>query len=257
MLQVSGLSYSWGYGDVLKDINVTLGDNEILGIIGKGGSGKTTLLTILAGEQNRYRGNILIDNRELKSLPKKELTRLLYHFNGSVPLNGDETVYNFLGLARGSLKRNLHPLDSLEKNIINSYIDLFELNGLTDHKLKSLSQNYLIMVLLAFAFIREPGIMLLDNPTMFLDIKSTSILHRVLAKTSAQGMGSCVIASSDINFISQSCDRIVVMHNGEIAAEGKPAIINDTMIKKYFDAEVLISKNIYNGRPEIHFFPLN
>ena len=63
--------------------------------------------------------------------------------------------------------------------------------------------------------------------------------------------------SHDLNFLSQTVDRIIIMENGKIVQDGTHELINAEMVKKYFGCEVMESRNIYNGRVELHLFPEN
>nr|HPI89688.1 ABC transporter ATP-binding protein [Spirochaetota bacterium] len=113
------------------------------------------------------------------------------------------------------------------------------------------------LALLAHAFTREAGITLLDEPTQFLDLKSLALLHRTLAKKSSEGGGTIFICSNDINFILQCADRIIILYQGAVAEEGNVSIVTDDLIQKYFGIRVILSKNIYNGKPVVHYFPEN
>lgn len=257
MINVSGLSYILQGNILINNLSLAIKDNEILGIIGRAGSGKSTLLKILSGREKKYQGSIIVNDKNLKSYTQKSLVVTTSYFNGSVPFNKDDTVENFIQLSRLIQYGMLRPLTGNDKEAIDSYIDLFQLNNLKHTKLKYLCDSELIITLLAFAFIREAPFVFLDNPTAKIDLKSQVLLNRVINKASSIRNESIIIASNDINFITQTADRIIVLNGGEIVAEGPPEIITDDLIKKHFDVDVLLSRNIYNGKPEIHFFPVN
>ena len=109
--------------------------------------------------------------------------------------------------------------------------------------------------MIAHAFIGEAYAVVLDNPTNDLDIASVRMLRKALSRYVMNGNRIAICCSNDLNFISQTADRILVMDAGRVVETGPPDMLDAELIKKYFGIDVIISKNIYNGKPEIHLFP--
>ena len=123
--------------------------------------------------------------------------------------------------------------------------------------IRALSGSYAKRAVLAFALARGTGLLLLDNPTAGLDLRSLALLQKALSRYALGGRNIAVIASNDLNFIAQTADRIVVLDGGAVVLEGGPDIIDADMVKRFFGLEVFVSKNVYNGKPNVHFFPEN
>ena len=256
MMEFNDLALSIAGTEVLAGVSMKIDDGEIVGILGRAGCGKTVLMETLAGLHRRYGGEILIDRRPLLSFGRKEYARALTYHAGE-PGNPDETVREFLKLARISYKKPFNPYSEYDLQLVDEAISAMEIEGLRDHVLGSLSASAIKRVMLAFSLARNTGHLLLDEPTSGLDIRSVSLLHKALSRYAIEGKNIVIIASNDINFIAQTADRIAVMEGGVIALQGGHDLIDPDMIKRFFGVDVLISRNIYNGRPGVHLFPEN
>jgi len=255
MLDIRGLEFIHHRKQILSDINLSVNDGEIIGIIGSPGSGKTVLMNILAGRLKGHTGDISVNNAPLDSYSRWEKNRIIASLIKNEQLNYNETLCDFLLLSRIPHKKILRAFSDYDVQITEEYIAGFELAEYKDKELLKLPESVLKRGLLAFTFIRDAYILLLDNPAALLDLKSVYLLRRAVSRYVFNGNRIVIISSNDINFVLQTADRIVVLDSGSIAETGTPDIVNSGMVKKYFGIEVMVSRNIYNGRPEIHFFP--
>ena len=257
MIEVKDLKYSLCGNEILKGINATFNDGEIIGIIGMTGTGKSTFLKLLSGEIKAFEGEILINNMPTRSLTRREIHQNISYLYRHIPENMEETLFDFLLLSRIPYKKFLNPFSDYDIQVVEDNMRLLELNSYRNERLCTLPDSVLKRAVIAFALIRDAAILLLDNPTSDLDIHSISILHKTLSRYVISGSKISIIVSSDLNFILQTTDRVLLLRDGMIELEEDPGNIDIEIIKKYFDTEVFLSKNIYNGRPNIHFFPQN
>jgi iron complex transport system ATP-binding protein len=256
MMELNNLALNIAGEEVLSGISMKIDDGEIVGILGRGGSGKSVLMETLAGLHRRYSGEILIDRRPLLSFKRREFAQALtYH--SDLPGNPDETVYEFLKLSRLPFKKPFNPFSEYDLQLVDEAMVTMELEGVREQMLGRLSGSALKRVMLAFCLARNTGHLLLDEPTSGLDLRSVSLLQKALSRYAIEGKNLVIIASNDINFVAQTSDKIAVMEDGGIAFQGGHDLIDTDMIKRFFGAEVFISRNIYNGRPGVHLFPEN
>lgn len=256
MLEFNDLALNIKGVEVLSGISMKIGDGEIVGILGRGGSGKTVLLETLAGLHRRYSGEILIDRRPLLSFRRREFAQVLTYHSGE-PGNPDDSVREFLKLARLPFKKPLNPYTEYDLQLVDDAMAAMDLEGIREDALGSLSASTMKRVMIAFSLARNTGHLLLDEPTAGLDLRSLSLLHKALSRYAIEGKNIVIIASNDINFVAQTADRIVVIEAGAIALQGEHDVIDADMIKRFFGVDVFISRNIYNGRPGVHLFPEN
>lgn len=257
MIEITDLSFKYNEKDVIRGISTRFNDGEIIGIIGKSGSGKTLLLKLLSGMIKDFDGEILINKRPLLSFSRRELHANISFFRNIIPDNSDETLYNFLILSRLPHKKLLNPLSDYDIQVVEENMNMFELEKYRDSTLSSLPDGILKKAMLAFFFSRKANIFLLDNPTAELDIHSISLLHKAISRYVLDGQNTIILALNDLNFILQTSDRVLLLNNGELAMEAHPTSIDVDIIREHFGIEVFLSKNIFNGRPNIHFFPEN
>jgi len=254
MIKINNLSLSLKNSELLKNLNFRFNEGEIIGLIGTAGAGKTLLLQILSGYIKKYSGEILLFDKPLNEFKKKKFNQTISCSSKKTCTNPDETVFNFLLYSRIPFKKFLNPYSEYDIQITEDYITQFELQRYRERKILSLSDDILKRVILAYSFIRSAKVLLLDNPTNDLNIHSISLLKKCLCKYVMNGDKISIIASNDINFITQTVDKFFLIDGGELVIEGNPEIIDSKLIKKYFHTEVLVSRNIYNGKPEIHLY---
>ncbi len=238
---------------LLNEINLKATKGEIVGIIGKSGSGKSALLKTIAGKFREYSGNIRINNIPLNTISDKDLRSFVSSpYRKSSDNYIDDTLLNFLMLSRKHKKRFLNPYREFDFQIVEHNIRQFQLERYKEDKIHSIPDGIYKIAKLAFTFSIDARILLLDNPTSDLDLYSTQLLQKALQKHVIDGDRLSVIASNDLNFISQTADKIILLDRGRITTEGPPDMLSADLIKKHFGLDVLISKNIYNGKPIIH-----
>ena len=242
---------------LLSDISISIREGEIIGIIGRPGSGKTLLMNCLCADERNFDGEVLIDRRPVRSFGRKLLNRTIscsYHYR---PGYLDDTVYDFLIMSRAPYKKLFNPYGEEDRLVAEEYITQFDLDPYRHTRLHECTDDVMARVILAFSFIREAPLLILDNPTCYMSIQSTLLLHRSIMRYVIDGTNQCIIVSHDLNFIAQTVDRILIMDNGTVMEEVAPHQLTADLIQNYFQTEVLLSRNIYNGKPSIHLYTEN
>jgi len=170
MIKLSTVTYTVK-NPVLKGITLDFNEGEITGIIGRSGSGKSVFLNLLSLDnkvQTQTSGSIYLKGKPAISFKPKEAARLIARSN-IIPENMDETVDNFLLMSRIPHKKLFSPFSEYDLRLTDSFIERFELSPFRKYSLNSLTAGFFKRTLLAFSFIREANVILLDNPTADLD----------------------------------------------------------------------------------------
>ncbi len=257
MINIDSINYTIENKKVIDNISCDINQGEIIGLIGSPGTGKSLLLNLIAADTKPADGIITIDSFTPKQIKKNRKTITLSHFKNNIPNNLNITVYDFILSARISFKKFFKPYSELDLQLTEKHIAQFRLEKYSDTELLHLPRAILKRVELAHVFNFNSSYILFDSPTDELDIEGIYLLRKAIIRYALNGDKIIIIASHNINFISQTVDRVLLLHQGKIAIDGSTEIINADNIKKYFNIEALMSKNIYNGKPEIHFFPDN
>lgn len=248
MLNVRDLSFISNGETVLDTVSFSIREGETLAVIGSASAGKSALLSALAGKIS-IKGVISSENGTIPS--RRDF--LLFPTDNDV--REEETVRQSVLSGRAPHRRFLMPYSPLDIQTAEEMIDIFGLSSIRDRSLASVSDSQYKMTMLAHCAAFGAPVLLLDSPEEALDIASRKKLIRALQKYLFDGKRAVVIATNDLNFASQCADRFLVLKNGRIAASGSHEIITEELIQGVFGCEGILSKNIFNGRPEIQFVP--
>ena len=255
MIEASGINYKIGSKVILKNIDLKINDGEAVGLIGAPGCGKTVLMKILSDRIKNSDAYISIEESDTRLLKKNQIIKMISYFSRTIPENQDDSVFNFILSARLPWRKPLSPFSETDRSIAEETMANLNLKDFKDLKLSEISDSILLKTMIARAFAKLSGLMILDEPIAGLDIASQMDLAKSISKYLINGKRCVLISSHDINFICRTADRIYIMENGEISLEISPYDLSAKIIKRYFNAEAIISKNIYNGKPEMHLFP--
>ncbi|MBN2372628.1 ABC transporter ATP-binding protein [bacterium] len=190
---------------IFNGLNLKLGSGEILGVCGPNGSGKTTLLRIIAGLLMPQKGVILINTRPLHSIPFPERSRIL----GFVGQNCDHQLF------MSDVSSELLPpwLDDMDMETMRSPDDmlrLFGLDGLGSRHPQSLSAGQKQRLAIAASLMKNPRILLMDEPTTGLDNNNIEKLLDIFLDLKSKGSSICV-ATHDQQIINEICDHRIVL----------------------------------------------
>jgi branched-chain amino acid transport system ATP-binding protein len=229
VLQTKDVSVTFGGVRALVDVDLDVGEGELVGLIGPNGAGKTTFVDAVTGFV-RYSGGIELDGRELGGLPPHmRAVRGLARTWQSTELFDDLTVRENLAVAsrRPSLwqiaKEMFEPAE-VGTDAIERALELVELGWAQDLMPGDLSQGQRKLVGVARAIVMEPRLLCLDEPAAGLDTGESEELGRRL-RTLANGGSSMLLIDHDMGFVLSVCDRIFVLEFGKIIAAGRPDVV--------------------------------
>jgi ABC-type cobalamin/Fe3+-siderophores transport system ATPase subunit len=257
MLSITNLTYSLRNKLIFNNLSASFNDGEIIGITGAAGSGKSILMDLLNNKRNDYEGSILIDNCDLKKSNKKIRSFISHYSSIQNSYNPEAIVKEWVLAGRINYKKRLSPYSDIDKETAYREITNFGLSQLSDTRLKLISETSRRMASLARVFSAQSKVMLLEKPDAGLNLHQRVLLTRCIKKYTLPGNNSVILTSGDLNFIAATCDRIIVIDDNGIAESGTHRIITGEFIKKYFDVETVVTKNIYSGLPEIQVIEEN
>lgn len=219
MIEVKNLQKTFGEIVALNDVSFTAENGKITGLLGPNGAGKTTTLRILYTVLRPDQGSASVDGfdslRETLELQKR--IGVLPDQHGLYPrLTARENI-QYYGRLHG-----LEPT-SMEKQI-DKLINLLDMQDIENRKTEGFSSGQRVKVAIARALVHQPGNILLDEPTNGLDVMSTRAMRTFIRRLCDEG--NCVLFSSHImQEVSALCDKIVIINNGNVVAEGSSAEI--------------------------------
>ncbi len=213
MVKVEGLTKYYGPKRAVNQMNFQIEKGEVVGLLGLNGSGKTTVLRILAGNLLPTSGSIEINSCDLLQEPYA-VKKILSFLPETPPLYGEMTVRSFLRFS-GQLKGLGRKATSKRLPEVMAQTGIEDVgNEIIEH----LSFGYRQRVGLALALINEPELLLLDEPASGLDPVQIVEMRRLIR--SLKGTHTVILSSHLLSEISQICDRILMVQQGEIIGEG-------------------------------------
>lgn len=235
MIRVEGLTKAYRKKRVLTDICLHIGKGEILGLIGPNGAGKSTLLSILATIKKPTAGTISICGRSMDK-HKKEIRQLI----GYVPQ--DVTLLNDLSVKENLIFWSKFSKEAISETYLIQLCKTVNLSEQWDKKVANLSGGMKRKLNILIALIHNPPILLMDEPTVGIDIQSKMEINQYLRQLALEGK-TIVYITHDMNEILHTCDRIAVMKSGKIEFIGSIAAakqrIEDQNVTIHCDEDVI------------------
>lgn len=210
MIEIRNIKKSYGKKDVLRDINLTIHDGEIICLLGKNGAGKSTLLNIITKLCNATSGNIICNNVNFKANEinyKKQIAYVPDGFKDFDFFTGNEYL-NFL--------LNIYNLP-IEKSLIDHYVCLFQLTSDINNKILTYSSGTKKKISIIGALLVNPPIFIFDEPEQGLDIYIRKVLIDELRKLSKNNT-SILISTHDTTIMENLCNKVALLVNGKISA---------------------------------------
>ncbi|MBI2091789.1 MAG: ABC transporter ATP-binding protein [Deltaproteobacteria bacterium] len=250
ILSADNISFSYGKMPVLRDISLAVQAGEWIGLLGPNGSGKTTLIKCFASILKLQSGKIELFNKPCQNYPRHDFAKLVatvpQDTNITFPFSAFEVV-----LMGRSPHKGLFGFDSaIDIEISKKAMEITDTAQFIKRQFWELSGGERQRVIIARALAQEPKILLLDEPTTFLDIRHQQDILKLLKKLVESESLTIISAMHDINLALLYCKRIALLKNGRLAKCG-PA--NETVtysnLKTVFDTEVYVGINDLNGKP--------
>jgi len=235
---------------VLTDLCLAVERGEVLALIGPNGAGKTTLLRALGRLLRPERGNVLLDGVDLWRLAPRAVARRLalapQMHGGTWPLTVEQTV----GLGRAPHRGWLLPLSVQDREAVNRAMrrmDVYQFRNRSMHELSGGEQR---RVILARALAQAADILLLDEPTAYLDLKyQLEILQLAVGMAHHDGR-AVVITLHDLNQAAMCADRIALLAGGHLQLAGSPEeVLTPARIEHAYGVPVVVTPNPVDGRP--------
>ncbi len=242
MLKVSNLSLSFSGNEILKNINFEVQKGEFISLLGPNGSGKSTLIKSICGIHRNFSGDILYQNESIKQLDNKECAKRISYVPQFLGGGQEYTVWEFLSFSRFPYMNGFRGLLKNEKDLALKLLKQFQIEHLKDRRLSILSGGEAQRVHIAAAVFQEPDILLLDEPTSFLDPRHQDEINQILIELKSDLAILCV--SHDMNSSLVNSDRILCLKDSELIFNGKPCeVLHKKILNKLFDKKFMLIKH--------------
>jgi len=223
-LSISNLSAGYSGRAVLEDINVpTIEGGSFVGLIGPNASGKSTLFKTLAGLIKPMSGSIEINDEDITNLKRKDRSRRVAYMPQAFGCNALLTVFESVLLALKQTSSWRVKSDNLDR--VSDTLNALGLSHLSSRGIADLSGGQAQMVAVAQTLVRAPEVILLDEPTSALDLHHQLSIMTSIRTEVGRRKPVVMAALHDLNLAAKFCDRLVLLRDGKVLADGLPADI--------------------------------
>ena len=222
MIKTEALNVGYNGVPLIYDIALSAARGEIITLIGPNGSGKTTILRTIARQLAPIAGTVMIDGRDIMTLSGKEIaTRMAVVLTERIRPDL-MTCYEFVSAGRYPYTGNFGLLTDRDREAVSAALELVNAAEISDRYVSEISDGQYQRLLIARAVCQEPEIIVLDEPTSFLDIKHKKELLEILSGMSKTKGVSVIMSLHEIDLAERISDRIVCVKGDRIAAYGTP-----------------------------------
>jgi iron complex transport system ATP-binding protein len=252
LISGQNINFSYDKKPVLKDLFFTVEDGRIAAIIGPNGSGKTTLLKIINGLLFPDGGQMLISGRETSKWSRKDIAKTV-----AIVPQENPSIFSFYAeeivlMGRFPHLKNFAFEEKKDYKIVHEAMEKTDTLSLALRRFDELSAGERQRILIARALAQEPKILLLDESTVFLDLKHQVQFLSLLRQLNREQKLTVIFVTHDINLAGQHADQIILLYCGKNYAIGNPAeVITAANIKEVYDVDVLVDQNPQNGLPRM------
>lgn len=251
-LTVDGVEYRNGDQSVFSDISLSINSGKVISVIGKNGAGKSTLIKCINHILSPHRGTVLIDGNDVAHMAqRKRALRFSYLSQKSEQLF-PSTVFDVV--LTGRYPHSPLKYTRRDEEITAGVLAMMELDAFAGRQYNHLSGGEQQQVLIARALAQEADVLLFDEPTNNLDLQHQLRIMELIQKLSHERNIISILAIHELNFAASYSDRVIVLHDGKIVANGNPmAVFTADMVNEAFGVPVKIY--YHHGAPHIALLP--
>jgi ABC-2 type transport system ATP-binding protein len=206
-------------GDVVAvdDVSFSVHKNEVVGLLGPNGAGKTTIIKSICTILLPTSGEIWVDGVDALRNPRAALEKVTAVLEGNRNVYWRLTVRDNLEFFAGLQGQSLRSV----RAYIDELIELFNLKEKVNEQARALSRGMQQKLAVACALIKRTPILLLDEPTLGLDVETSYELRWILKRMAEQGERTILLSSHDMNVVQDICERVIIINHGRIVADDR------------------------------------
>ena len=250
MIELKDVSLGYDHRAILNNVNLKAVPGEVLGLIGPNGSGKSTLIKGISRLLNFFSGHIFIDGRNVKSIKREEIARIIATVPQNPVLPEAFTAFEVVLMGRTPHLGLLRYEGEGDIAIAWQAMETTQTQFFAERRVGELSGGERQRLIIARALTQQPKVLLLDEPTAHLDINHQVEILDLIKNLCLEQSLTVIVALHDLNLAAQYCDWLVMLNGGEIYAEGTPSkVLTSQNIKDVYGAKVCVYPHPINKLP--------
>jgi len=249
-LRADALTLAYDELEVVRDLELDVPRGQITAVVGANGCGKSTLLRALARLMRPRAGSVLLDGESIAGLPTKEVALRLGILPQSPVAPEGIAVEDLVARGRYPHQKLFRHWSREDEAAVEAALDVTQMTELRSRPLDGLSGGQRQRAWIAMALAQQTDILLLDEPTTFLDLAHQIEVLDLLADLVGTHGRTVVMVLHDVNQACRYADHVVAMRDGRIHAAGAPAdVIDATLVKDVFGIEARVIEDPVTGTP--------
>jgi len=251
-LRAEGLTLGYDDRAVLADLDVSILDGKVTAIVGANASGKSTLLRGLARLVRPRAGAVYLDGTSIAEISTIDVAKVLGLLPQTPVAPNGITVADLVARGRYPHQGWFRRWSGRDEAAVNAALAATGTADLADRPLAALSGGQRQRVWVAMTLAQETDLLLLDEPTTYLDLSHQVELLRLLRRLNAAHGRTIVVVLHDLNLACRFCDHVIAMADGAIVAEGPPAdVITASLVEKVFGLPCVVVPDPVAGTPMV------
>ncbi|MFZ5833463.1 MAG: ABC transporter ATP-binding protein [Planctomycetota bacterium] len=240
-IEVRSLSFAIEDRSILHDVHFAVAAGEHVAIVGPNGAGKTTLVKCLDGLVSGWQGEISVLGRPLQDYPRRELARRIGYVPQADSRAWPFTVEQFVLMGRYPYFSPFRAIAAEDREAVHDALERTGTASFARRLMGTLSSGERQKVLIAAALAQGAEILLLDEPTTFLDYRHQAEIRRLLRATNRDRGVTIVAVTHDVSAAALDADRVLALCGGRVAFHGLPGeLMNTTTLRAVFNTELLL-----------------
>lgn len=211
MLQVKDLNIGYQQKEVLSGLNFTIGKGELIGLVGSNGIGKSTLLKTVIGSLKPLSGEVILNSKSLNTISQNELSKLISIVLTDKLGGFNLTVFDIVASGRIPYLNAFGQLNNEDEKIVEQSVETIGIKNLSQNYFDELSDGQKQKVLIAKSLAQQTPVILMDEPTAFLDFESRLQLFELLKQLVKEQQKTVIVSSHDLDVLFRNVDRVLYL----------------------------------------------
>ncbi|HUL38856.1 MAG TPA: ABC transporter ATP-binding protein [Methanomassiliicoccales archaeon] len=240
-LRVQGIEFAYNSVPVLKDVAFEAMEGEIIGVLGPNGSGKTTLLRCMNRALSPSKGTVLVEEKEIGALSRKEIANEMAVVPQNCIITFPFTALEIVLMGRNPSMDRFQRESKEDIEIVKQAMEATGVSNLAVRTMNQLSGGERQRVIIARALAQRPKIMLLDEPTLHLDVNHQMEIMELVRELARREKLTVIMVSHDLNLAARYCDKLILLSEGRVLAAGEvPDVLTQYNVEQVFKIRSLI-----------------
>ena len=237
-LRTEALSAGYGDREVLQDLSFSVRPGEITALVGPNGAGKSTLLKTIARQLEPLRGTIFLDEEDLAGMKAQETARRMSVILTERPRAELMTCFDVAAMGRYPYTGHLGILSEEDRNKVLETMELVGVGALRDREIARVSDGQRQLVMLARAICQEPEVLVMDEPTSYLDIRHKIEFLTILKKLVRECGIAVLVSLHELELAVRTADTVICVRDGKADRTGDPKkILTESYIEELYGME--------------------